>query len=95
MQCRESERLPRFATLCTQRGPPKGQQYHDFASLLFTLCALKTGKSVPWSGFDKRLSSPENDSLFKERRDLTENELKEYVNFGMRSAKVFLYLADA
>ena len=47
---------------------------YDFASLLFTICALKKGVAVPWHGFTKRLSNGEDDAL-KDRRNQTKGVL--------------------
>lgn len=51
----------------------KPQPNHDIASLLFTLCALTLGQSVPWEGFCKRVC---DDSVFESRRSQTMTSLK-------------------
>lgn len=46
---------------------------HDFASLMFTVCALWEENSVPWPAFNARLGK--RDTAFKHRRDRTKEKL--------------------
>jgi hypothetical protein len=61
------------------KDPWEPKPKNDFVSLLFTLCALKMGKSVPWPGLETR----KEDEHFEDRRECTVRELKDIKLVGL------------